>query len=127
MEPERLLSWRWHPYAIDPAVDYSAEPTTLVEFHLSDVAGGTGLAVIESGFDRVPLARLTAGSDVTRQAITKHLNVLAEAGLVESVRRGRERIWEIDVARLEQAGRYLEQISKRWDETLDRLRRFVED
>jgi DNA-binding transcriptional ArsR family regulator len=73
------------------------------------------------------IARLTAGSDVTRQAITKHLNVLAEAGLVGSVRRGRERIWEIDVARLEQAGRYLEQISKRWDETLDRLRRFVED
>jgi DNA-binding transcriptional ArsR family regulator len=73
------------------------------------------------------IARLTAGSDVTRQAITKHLNVLAEAGLVGSVRRGRERIWEIDVARLEQAGRYLEQISKRWDEALDRLKRFVED
>lgn len=73
------------------------------------------------------IARLTAGSDVTRQAITKHLNVLAEAGLVGSVRRGRERIWEIDVARLEQAGRYLEQISKRWGEALDRLKRFVED
>jgi uncharacterized protein YndB with AHSA1/START domain len=57
MEPERLFSWRWHPYAIDPDLDYSAEPTTLVEFHLRDVAGGTGLTVIESGFDRIPLAR----------------------------------------------------------------------
>ena len=57
MEPERLFSWRWHPAAIDPAVDYSAEPTTLVVFELEDVPGGTRLTVVESGFDGVPLAR----------------------------------------------------------------------
>lgn len=57
MEPERLLSWRWHPNAVDPGVDYSGEPTTLVEFHLEEAAGGTRLTVVESGFDRVPLAR----------------------------------------------------------------------
>jgi len=57
MEPERLFSYRWHPAAIDPAVDYSAEPTTLVEFTLEEVAGGTMLTVVESGFDRIPLAR----------------------------------------------------------------------
>jgi len=57
VEPERLLSYRWHPYAIDPAVDYSAEPTTLVEFMLEEVTGGTELTVVESGFDRIPLAR----------------------------------------------------------------------
>ena len=57
MEPERFFSFRWHPYAIEPGVDYSAEPTTLVEFRLGDVAGGTRLTVVESGFDRIPAAR----------------------------------------------------------------------
>jgi uncharacterized protein YndB with AHSA1/START domain len=57
MEPERLFSWRWHPYAIDPAHDYSGEPTTLVVFELEEVEGGTLLTVVESGFDRIPLAR----------------------------------------------------------------------
>ena len=57
VDPERLFSYRWHPYAIDPSVDYSGEPTTLVEFRLDEVAGGTRLTVIESGFDRIPLAR----------------------------------------------------------------------
>jgi uncharacterized protein YndB with AHSA1/START domain len=57
MEPERLFAWRWHPYAVDPGKDYSGEPTTLVECELSDVPGGTRLRIVESGFDRVPLAR----------------------------------------------------------------------
>src|SRR5262245_26091068 len=59
MDPERLFSYRWHPYAIEPAVDYSAEPTTLVEFTLADEAGGTRLTVVESGFDRLPASRRT--------------------------------------------------------------------
>jgi uncharacterized protein YndB with AHSA1/START domain len=57
IEPERLFSLRWHPYAIDPNVDYSNEPTTLVEFTLEDVDGGTLLRVTESGFDQIPIAR----------------------------------------------------------------------
>ena len=57
IEPERYFSYRWHPYAIDPALDYSAEPTTLVEFTLQDTEGGTALTIVESGFDRIPLAR----------------------------------------------------------------------
>ena len=57
MEPQRLLSWRWHPAAIDPAVDYSDEPTTLVVFELEDAEGGVLLTVVESGLDRIPLAR----------------------------------------------------------------------
>ena len=57
MEPERLLSWRWHPASIDPKVDYSAEPTTLVVFELKEVADGTLLTVVESGFEGIPLAR----------------------------------------------------------------------
>ncbi len=55
--PESLFSFRWHPYAIDPAVDYSTEPTTLVEFRLADAPEGTLLTVTESGFDNIPLAR----------------------------------------------------------------------
>lgn len=57
MEPERLFSWRWHPHPVEPGVDYSAEPTTLVAFELADAPGGTMLTVVESGFDQVPLAR----------------------------------------------------------------------
>ena len=59
IEPERYFSYRWHPYAVDPQVDYSKEPTTLVEFRLDELAGGKGTAVtiVESGFDKIPLAR----------------------------------------------------------------------
>lgn len=57
MEPERLFSWRWHPAAVEPGVDYSPEPTTLVVFELEEVPEGTRLTVTESGFDDVPLAR----------------------------------------------------------------------
>lgn len=57
MEPQRLFSWRWHPYAIEPDVDYSGEQPTLVEFTLDDAPEGTRLKVVESGFDQVPLAR----------------------------------------------------------------------
>ena len=57
MEPERLFSFRWHPHAIDRAVDYSAEPTTLVVFTLEEAPEGVLLTVTESGFDNIPLAR----------------------------------------------------------------------
>ena len=88
----------------------------------------TRLALVARLSARGPqsITRLASGSDVTRQAITKHLHVLAGAGLVHDVRRGRERIWELDTKRLDDASRWLEQISKRWDDALDRLRRFVE-
>ncbi len=55
--PERFLSMRWHPYAIDPAVDYSREPTTQIVFELQEVPGGTLLRLVESGFDRLPPSR----------------------------------------------------------------------
>jgi len=57
IDPEHYFAYRWHPYAIDPKVDYSKEPTTLVEFRLEETAGGTVLTIVESGFDRIPLAR----------------------------------------------------------------------
>jgi uncharacterized protein YndB with AHSA1/START domain len=57
IEPETLFSMRWHPSAIDPKVDYSKEPTTLVEFRLAEVPGGTELTIVESGFDALPADR----------------------------------------------------------------------
>ncbi|HTT62248.1 MAG TPA: SRPBCC family protein [Bryobacteraceae bacterium] len=57
MEPERLFSFTWHPYAVDPHVDYSNEPPTLVEFRLEPIAGGTRLFLTESGFDKIPGGR----------------------------------------------------------------------
>ncbi|MEY2934414.1 MAG: hypothetical protein RL033_5163 [Pseudomonadota bacterium] len=57
IQPESYFAYRWHPYAVDPNVDYSGEPTTLVEFRLEEVPGGTQLYVTESGFEGIPLAR----------------------------------------------------------------------
>lgn len=57
VEPERLFSYHWHPGAVEPGIDYSSEPTTLVEFRLEDVPEGTRLTLVESGFDRIPAAR----------------------------------------------------------------------
>ena len=78
--PEQLLSWRWHPAAIDPKVDYSQEPTSLVEFELKEVEGGTLLTVVESGLDKIPLARRadvfrmnSSGWDQQMENIKKHV------------------------------------------------------
>ncbi len=57
VDPERLFSYRWHPYAVESGVDYSIEQTTLVEFRLVETPGGTELTVVESGFDQIPVAR----------------------------------------------------------------------
>ena len=57
IQPERLFSYRWHPYAVDPKHDYSSEPTTLVEFRLDEAEGETILTIVESGFDQLPAAR----------------------------------------------------------------------
>ena len=73
------------------------------------------------------ITRLTTGSRVSRQAITKHLRVMEQAGLMRSTRHGRESLWQINPHRLDHARRYLDQISTQWDDALARLRQFVED
>lgn len=80
VQPETLLSWRWHPYAVDPKVDYSGETPTLVEFTLEEVPGGTMLRVAESGFDKVPPERRfeafrmnTRGWDAQMDCIRRHV------------------------------------------------------
>lgn len=72
------------------------------------------------------IAELTQGSDVTRQAITKHLHVLADAGLVRGSREGRESRWELELERLDAARRAIDLVSQQWDAALDRLKAFVE-
>jgi DNA-binding transcriptional ArsR family regulator len=73
------------------------------------------------------ITRLSEGTGVTRQAITRHLHALGDAGLVRDARRGRERVFELDLKRLEVARRYLDQISAQWDDAAQRLKAFVEE
>ena len=80
MEPSRLFSWTWHPYAVEPGVDYRPEVPTLVAFTLEDAGPETRLTVVESGFDRIPAERRekayamnSGGWEYQMRAITKHL------------------------------------------------------
>ncbi len=73
------------------------------------------------------IAQLTAGTDVTRQGITKHLEVLADAGILRSTRRGRERLWQLEPRPLEDARQFLARLSTEWDESLSRLKASIED
>jgi DNA-binding transcriptional ArsR family regulator len=73
------------------------------------------------------ITQLTSGTDVTRQAITKHLDVLAAAGLVRDVKVGRERLWEFEPAQLDEARRSLEAIARQWDHAFAKLKRVVEN
>lgn len=75
----------------------------------------------------VSVTQLTAGSGVTRQAVSKHLRVLAVAGLVRGRRRGRESLWRLEPGPLEEARRSLDRISRQWDQALDRLKMLVEE
>ena len=72
------------------------------------------------------IARLTEGAGVTRQAVTKHLGVLARAGVVRDTRHGRERRWQVETRQLTEARRYLDQIAGQWDAALARLKAHVE-
>jgi DNA-binding transcriptional ArsR family regulator len=72
------------------------------------------------------IARLTEGEEVTRQAVTKHLHILREAGLVRGLRLGRESLWEPEPHRLDDARRCLDLISQQWDQALERLKVLVE-
>jgi DNA-binding transcriptional ArsR family regulator len=89
----------------------------------------TRLRLVARLCDEGPLSttRLSEGAPVTRQAISKHLQALAGAGLLRDERRGRERIWELEPGRLEEARRTLARISEQWDAAIGRLRALVEE
>jgi DNA-binding transcriptional ArsR family regulator len=83
------------------------------------------IAVLCAG-GALSIAQLTSGTDITRQAISKHLRVLASAGLVHDIKAGRERLWEFAPAQIEEARRSLQLIEQQWDRALLRLRAVVE-
>ncbi len=88
----------------------------------------TRLRLVSRLCDQGPMSitRLAAGSRVSRQAITKHLRVMENAGLVRGGRRGRESVWQLEQRRLEEVRQYLQMISQQWDDALGRLQQFVE-
>jgi DNA-binding transcriptional ArsR family regulator len=73
------------------------------------------------------IAQLTAGTEITRQGVTKHLQILAEAGLVHDVKVGRERLWKFDPTQIDEARRSLEVIAQQWDHALNKLKMALED
>src|SRR5258705_13268229 len=83
------------------------------------------IAVLCAG-GAMSITQLTSGTEITRQAVTKHLHVLADAGMVHDVKVGRERQWEFDPTQLEEARRSLEVIEQQWDHALNRLKMVVE-
>jgi DNA-binding transcriptional ArsR family regulator len=93
------------------------------------LADSTRLGLLRRLSNEGPLSitRLSVGTGVTRQAITRHLEALGAVGLVRNLRRGRERVFDLDLKRLELAKRYLDHISAQWDAAADRLRAFVEN
>jgi uncharacterized protein YndB with AHSA1/START domain len=81
VEPERLFSFRWHPNAIEPGTDYAKEPTTLVEFRLEEVAEGTQLTIVESGFDALPAERRATAYRGNDEGWTEQVrNIAAHVG-----------------------------------------------
>jgi len=96
-----------------------------VFFALGDKTRLQLLAVLCAG-GAFSIAQLTANTDVTRQAVTKHLQVLADAGLVKDLKIGRERLWQFDPVQMEEARRSLEVIGKQWEQALGRLKMAVE-
>ena len=83
------------------------------------------IAVLCAG-GAMSIAQLTSGTEITRQAVTKHLHVLADAGLVHDVKAGRERLWEFEPTQLENARRSLDAIAQQWDHALTRLKASLE-
>lgn len=105
-----------------------AEPSPAladVFFALGDATRLRLVAVLCAG-GLYSIAQLTSTTDLTRQAVTKHLRVLADAGLVKDIRVGRERLWQLDPTQIEEARRSLETIARQWDTALGKLKSFVE-
>ena len=86
-----------------------------------------GLVAQLAAREPMSITRLTVGTDITRQAVTRHLEVLADAGLVHATHRGRERLWELDESGLEPARRFLTHVSEWWDEKLADLKASLEE
>ncbi|RYY99981.1 MAG: transcriptional regulator [Comamonadaceae bacterium] len=109
----------------DPAVAPPRAELAKVFFALGDATRLRLVAVLCAG-GVYSIAQLTANTELTRQAVTKHLQVLADAGLVKDLRIGRERLWQFDPAQVEAARKSLETIGQQWEVALGKLKDFVE-
>ena len=108
-----------------PAVVQSSEALANVFAALGDPTRLKLVALLCAG-GAFSIAHLTTSTDISRQGVTKHLNVLAEAGVVRDVKVGRERLWQLEPARIDEARRNLESIGREWERALGRLKSFVE-
>ena len=115
---------------MSPRTSSTAKPSALhksapVFWALGDETRLRLIALLCAG-GALSIAQLTASTDITRQAVTKHLQVLADAGLVRDLKQGRERLWEFEPDRLEEARRSLDLIAQQWDRALSRLKASLE-
>ena len=78
IEPQRRLAFRWHPFAVEPGTDYSQEPTTLVEFLLTETDGGVLLRIVESGFDKIPADRRVSAFEQNSQGWAKQTELVSK-------------------------------------------------
>jgi DNA-binding transcriptional ArsR family regulator len=108
-----------------PAIVRSSEALASVFAALGDPTRLKLIAVLCAG-GAFSIAQLTANTDISRQGVTKHLQVLADAGVVRDVKLGRERLWQLDPVQIEEAKRTLEIIGQQWEVALGKLKTFVE-
>lgn len=108
-----------------PAITQASEALAGIFAALGDPTRLRLVAVLCAG-GAFSIAQLTANTDISRQAVTKHLQVLADAGVVRDLRVGRERVWQLEPGQLEEARRTLETIGREWDMALAKLKAFVE-
>lgn len=115
------------PGKAEPAPAVAAPPAALarVFFALGDATRLRLVAVLCAG-GAFSIAQLTASTEISRQAVTKHLQVLGEAGLVTDLRIGRERLWQFDPTQLDEARRSLDVIARQWEAALAKLKAFAE-
>lgn len=108
-----------------PPIRTILQKTALVFAALGDPTRLRLIAALCAG-GALSIAQLTAGTAISRQAVTKHLEVLADAGLVRDIRQGRERLWEFDPSKLDEARRSLDAIAAQWNQALTRLKSLME-
>ena len=118
----RLLSTHWKKVSLKSSSLRDSVPLFAA---LGDETRLRLIVVLCAG-GAVSIAQLTSGMEITRQAVTKHLHVLADAGLVHDLKVGRERLWEFKPTRLEEARRSLDAIARQWDHALNKLKMAVE-
>lgn len=108
-----------------PAIAQASESLANVFAALGDPTRLKLVAVLCAG-GALSIAQLTANTDISRQGVTKHLQVLADAGVVRDVKLGRERLWQLEPGQIEEAKRTLEVIGRQWEVALGRLKTFAE-